>query len=169
MNRFFEIAPESHSLGKTSTSSANKSFGATHVMASALGCFQTLQTQWFERHARPAVFALRKPHFERHRLLRHDEHSVFLNAVSFRSVNLVYSAQRTLKALYLQCFLCCVFCECAKTITCVLPNVFLIIVSVARALEVLVLSCEIERHTIRCVYFCDIRFRSTKQVSLAFQ
>ena len=52
---------------------------------------------------------------------------------------------------------------------CVLPNVFLIIVSVARALEVLVLSCEIERHTIRCVYFCDIRFRPTKQVTLAFK
>ena len=49
--------------------------------------------QWFERHSRPAVFARQKPHFERHRLLRHDEQSVFLNAVSFRSINVVHLAQ----------------------------------------------------------------------------
>ena len=59
------------------------------------------------------------------------------------------------------------FCECAKTIACVLPNDFLIILFVARALEVLVLSCEIKRHTIRCVCFCIVRFRTTKQVLLA--
>ena len=98
-NRFFEMAPESHSLGKTSTSSANKSFGVTHVMVSALGSFQTLQTQWFERHARPAVFARRKPHFERYRLFRHDEYTVFCLAVSFRSINTVHSALENAQSL----------------------------------------------------------------------
>ena len=76
-SRFFNMAPESRSLGKTSISNANKTFGTTHVMVSALGCLQRLQIEWFERHSRPAVFARRKPHFERHRLFGHDEHSVF--------------------------------------------------------------------------------------------
>ena len=83
---------ESHPLGKTRISSVTKTFGTTHVMVSALGSFQTLQIEWFERHSRPAVFARRKPHFERHRLLRHDEHSVFFNVVSFRSINTIHSA-----------------------------------------------------------------------------
>ena len=93
---FFKILqnpPKRLSLDKTSASGIRKTFGATHVMASALGCLQTLRIEWFERHSRPAVFARRKPHFERHRLLRHDEHSVFLNAVSFRSMILIHSAQ----------------------------------------------------------------------------
>ena len=51
---------ESHPLCKTSIFSVTKTFDTTHVMVSALGSFQTLQTQWFERHARLAVFARRK-------------------------------------------------------------------------------------------------------------
>ena len=96
---------ESHPLGRTSTSSVTKTFGTTHVMVSALGSFQTLRIQWFERRSRPAVFARRKPRFQRHRLLRHDEHSVFFNAVSFRSINTIHSAlenaQSTIVALLL--------------------------------------------------------------------
>ena len=91
----------------------------------------------------------------------------FFSAVSFRSINVIHSANWTLKALDSQCLLRCVFCECAQTITCVLPNVFFIILFVARALEVLDLSCEIKRYTFRCVCFCIVRFRTAKQVLLA--
>ena len=59
------------------------------------------------------------------------------------------------------------FCGCARTITCVLPNDSLMIYFVACALELLVLSCEIERHPFRCVCFRVVRFRVTKQVLLA--
>ncbi len=59
------------------------------------------------------------------------------------------------------------FCGCAKTVTCVLPNDSLMIYFVACALEILVLSCEIERHPFRCVCFRVVRFRVTKQVLLA--
>ena len=59
------------------------------------------------------------------------------------------------------------FCGCARTITCVLPNDSLVICFVACALEILVLSCEIERHPFRCVCFRVVRFRVTKQVLLA--
>ena len=100
---------ESHPHCKTSNSSVTKTFGTTHVMVSALGSFQTLRIQWFERRSRPAVFARRKPHFERHRLLRHDEHRVFLNAVSFRSINLLHSAQNNAQSTIFVVFLRCEF------------------------------------------------------------
>ena len=58
--RLLQNASKSLSLDKTSASSARKSFGVTHVMVSALGSFQTLRIQWFQRRSRPAVFALRK-------------------------------------------------------------------------------------------------------------